>query len=107
MYDNTWQIMYIIDAFNKAYSKCKTNDEKTATQMKYARALQIVCNDDEGKVMVISDFEDGVREGVLTDRDGIGIFLDWGGNRKDLAFCDIEWLKENKKDYSFVRWLNR
>lgn len=71
--------------------------------MKYARALQIVCNDDEGKVMVISDFEDGVREGLLTDQNGVGIFLDWEGNRKDLAFCDIEWLKENKKRLFFCK----
>lgn len=107
MRNDTWEIMYLIDAYNKAFSKCKTNDEKTIIQMKYARALQIVCKDDAGKVMVISDFEDNVREGLLTDYDGVGIFLDWEGNRKDLAFCDAEWLKENKKDYSFVRWFNR
>jgi hypothetical protein len=99
--------MYLVDAYNKAFSKCKTNDEKTITQMKYARALQIVCKDDVGKVMVVNDFEDNVREGLLNDYDGVGIFLDWEGNRKDLAFCDIEWLKENKKDYPFVRWFNR
>ena len=107
MYDNTWEIMYLIDAFNKAYSKCKTNDEKISTQIKYARALQIVCDDDAGKVMTIEDFEESVREGLLTDFDGVGIFLNWEGERKDLARCDSEWLAANKKDYPFIRWFNK
>ena len=107
MHDNTWEIMYLVDAYNKAFFKSKNSVEQTKTQQVYARALQIVCKDDAGKVMTVEDFEESVREGLLTDFDGVGIFLSWEGERKDLARCDSEWLAANKKDYPFVRWFNK
>lgn len=107
MYNNTWEIMYLIDKFNKRYKECSDSDQAKIIQEKYARALQIVCKDDVGKIMTIEDFQDDVREGVLSDKDGVAIFLDWEGNRRDLAYCDIHWLEKNKKDYPFVRWFNR
>lgn len=108
MLDNTWEIMHIINNFNKRTEGMKKfGKEFEEIQKIYARALQITCANDYGLVLAIDDFIDDVADGYFMDYDGSGVFLDWEGNRQEWIRCDTKWLKENKKDYPFVRWFNK
>ena len=104
MIDNTWEIMYLVDAYNDKIKRCRGREEITHAQKIYGRALQIAGASDEGLIMTVEDFDRDVRAGVITDYDGTAVFLDWDGNRKEFVKCDSEWIAANKKDYSFVRW---
>ena len=108
MIDNTWEIMHIVNKFNKRTEGMKKfGKEFEEIQKIYARALQITCANDYGLVFTIADFIDNVKEGYFTSYDGSGVFLDWEGNRHEWVRCDTKWLKENKKDYPFIRWFNK
>lgn len=112
--DNTWDIMCLIDDFNRAtetimntcsMDTCSKEYEKL--EELYAQAMRIQCASANayGHIMVAKDFYACVNCGSFIDYDGSGVFLDWDGNECDPVRCDTDYL--DKFSYPFVAWFNK
>ena len=60
-----------------------------------------------GDIMTVDQFIELVEEGSIIDDDGCGAFADWGANKHDPVWCDVEWLQKYRGNYPFVIWYNR
>lgn len=104
--DNTYQLMTIINCFNRAiknvdrYSKEYDNIEE-----KYAQAIRIQCYESIGDVFVKEDFTNYVETGSFIDYDGNGCFATFDGEKKEDIKCDKKFL--DKYDYPFIIWYNK
>ena len=52
-------------------------------------------------------FYEWVKDTSLTNYDGVGVFVDWEGNRQGHVDCNAEWLKDRIKKFPFVMWFNK
>ena len=106
--DNTWEIISIIEHYNESIKNLESfSKEAEELQKIYTQALRKQCKADYGYVMTVDDFIQSVEDGYFVDYDGSGVFADWEGNRKEHLCCDAGWLRENRKDYPFVKWFNK
>ena len=111
-----WDILSIMDGYmndvNKVYADSDTrNCDKWNAKEKlgeiYAQAIRILFNRGFGDIMTVDNFIKDVEEGYFIDYDGQGYFCDMEGEKHECITCDVDWLKENRKDYPFIIWYNR
>lgn len=81
------------------------NFSKQVADMKRCEELQtkIPC----GRIMMVDDFIECVKDGSFIDDDGCGVFADYCANKKEAVWCDVEWIQDHRKNYPFVIWYNR
>lgn len=106
--NNTWEIMSIIDHYNKRINNTvKYSKEYEKLRELYAQAIRIQCRQNYGYVMTIDDFVENVEDGYFIDYDGSGVFLDSEGKRHEYIRCNAKWLKTHQNDYKYVLWFNK
>jgi hypothetical protein len=105
---NTWDIMQIIDRYNKRATKTeKYSSEGETLRELYAQNLRLQCREKYGHIIAIDDFVHWIDEGFVEDYDGNGRWCDFEGNMGDYIRCDKDWLQKNRADYSFIAWYNK
>lgn len=97
--DLTWMLERIID--NPEAEKCLEE---------YAEAILALTKIGFGEVYLIDEFIEDVRQGGITNYDGVGSWIDGNGNTLEHVNCNVEWLKNTKnrpEGAKFIAWFNK
>ena len=106
--DNTWDIMQIIDRYNKRAKQTeKYSPRGESLRELYAQNLRLQCQAKYSHIVAIDDFIDWIDEGFVEDYDGTGRWCDFEGNITDYIRCDINWLQKYREGYHFIAWSNK
>ena len=116
MTPDDYDILTIMDGYmndvNKIYADsekqyCDQWNAKEKLGEIYAQAMRILFNHGFGDIMTVDNFINCVSNGYFNNYDGRGYFCDIEGNEHEEINCNSDWLRENRKDYSFITWYNK
>ena len=116
MFKLTWEIGVLLHSYREQISKLniteynyeKYKQAEAITEL-YAKAIELICRDSYGGLIIpIDEAIDWVSRGSINDYDGIGEVLDSDGNKIKRMSCNVNFLKECKKNGAyFVAWYNK
>ena len=116
MFELTQEISVLMDAYAEKTRESYSSEEagehyKLIRKLRedYSKAIELTCRDScGGLIMPIDKAIDWVSHGSINDYDGIGEVLDSDGNKIKRMSCNVNFLKECKKDGAcFIAWYNK